>query len=106
MVLYGCERQFQNVSHEVRSNGTTSTLLWFQVSNCRHGHVVLKVEHVEPLLIAMHRAGTKAFHTVLPSVRIDFLSALLKPLWVLIEAAIVIQIVNVALKASLANAGN
>src|SRR5690242_13540494 len=95
VILDGSKWQLQQLTYEVWHYRTATASLRFQVRYSRHRHVILKIQEIEPALVAVHGAGPKSRHLVFAAVFVDLRHSLPKLLSVLIEPAIVIKVVDV-----------
>ena len=103
VVLHRGERELDDALHPVRHYRTTAAELHLKVTGVGDRHVVFKIEGAIPLLIAVEDSGAEAAGTEISGMPVDLRSAAQESSVIDEEFAVVIEVVDIDLKAALAH---
>ena len=93
VILDGRDRDLEDVADEIGHDGAAAAVLGIEMGDVGHGHVEGAVEGVVPDLFAV-KDSAEAFGAVLAAIGIDFFGAFEELLAVLVEMAVVVEVVD------------
>ena len=103
-VILRCgHRDLENLSNKIRLAGTTAAGLGIQVAHIGHGHVVGEIKFVVPVQVPVEHARAIADGFELLAIFIDPLNTIHKLLAVVEKIPVMIQVVHINLKPTVAN---
>src|ERR1700678_244228 len=106
IILTGRQRYLQYFADEIGENGATTSTLRLKMSHVGHGHVVGHFISVVPIQVAIHHSRAETVGGEFFYVTINFLGPLQEQLALLIELAIVIEVVDVEFESAATDEGN
>src|SRR5580658_13391 len=98
VVLDGCQREFKNISYEEGHHGAATAPFRLQVRDIWQRHIVGELERVVPIQLAIHRPGAETLGMILTGIVVDYYCPPQKLLPLMIQPAVVVQIVDIELK--------